>query len=216
MSYGTRPMTAAEKVHEDLQAVASRHRLIAHDERNHFRLRKTEDGNYRMDDHRTRQVWIPVEDGEEGEEELAPASKVLQHTQRLDSWETRVSYAYSVDVRPENGGGEVAWRHLSVTIRVPGVVRQGELNLPLPGSDVTVKASLLPLVEPILLLYFPLAEQVRFNIRALPPVPVGDPRTGQASYVTPVVVHVLVRHDGSDEVKPGTKVQLFGPDGNPV
>ena len=109
---------------------------------------------------------------------------------KLPNWETQVRFEYSVDVR--NGRGV---RHLSVQLSVPGHLTQGEVNAAAP--------SLLPLFDAGVRMFFPLVDNIRYQIVAAAPIPVVDarqaPRDRNVHHRTPVTFHFLVDHGVVDE-----------------
>lgn len=114
-----------------------------------------------------------------------PAHLVLRF--KLPAWETAVKFAYSVDVVDGRGT-----RHLSAQISVPGVVTQGELNV--PGT----KEALLTMIDNAARCFFPLTDGIRYQIVASAPIPIVDPRSAPSernvSYRTVITFHFAVDH----------------------
>src|SRR3972149_4054922 len=110
-----------------------------------------------------------------------------RYAMKLLDWETRVVFAYTVDLVPvpldaqvgDTPGPQEArpHRHLSRQISVPGEVTQGELNV--------VREHVLSLFQPVVPLFFPLAEAVGVRFVAHAPIPGADPARRPGSLPAP-------------------------------
>ena len=215
----TRPPTVAERVGDNLRIAARDMRAIAHRPENFLRV-VTIDGKPIRETIKTKLVVL------DDEGNTGPGAKHLRWVHRLPQWETGISYEYAIEVQPLPDGTEQCLRHLTICISVPRHMTKGELNMPLgpeagDKAGMSVKASLLPLYEPQVQVFYPMHQAVRFSMHALTPVPVVNKNEPGApvTFRTPVVLHAIVDHHDVGGMVPGTtpkRVTLYGADGRPL
>lgn len=177
------------------------------------------------DDLKTRMYADPTDLDGDGNPKLKSYRSMCRFSERLPSWETRISFVYTVDKAKSqaNPGTFELWRHLCCQVSVPASLTQGELN--------AMKPEILHMFEPVVQAMWPLREGVRFSLNASAPIPVHAPGSGELLHFrTPVIAHFLVSHDtvegiagsgttetmGDSGVGTQGRVVLFGPDGRPL
>ncbi len=147
--------------------------------------------------------WLRPHDGE------APPQD-QRFSVKLPRWQSRIRYAYSVDIIPhqveviiERGhepaaaptGREEVWRHLSIQLSVPDQVSQAQLN-----AD---GATLLALYQPQVQAFFPLQSAIRTYWQVSTPIPVVHPdrsaqgqRSQAVTFRTVITANFLVPWNG--------------------
>lgn len=140
----------------------------------------------------------------------------LSYKYKLVSNDTRAAIVYTVDVVPPGMSVSGTQRHLSIQITVPGQVTQGEL--------ANVQDQLLAGLDGIVGVFLPAARlgvEVVAGARAGEPWEVVDPskpiEIRAKTWKTPVVFDFMMSHELLvNREKPKKKVQLYGPNGQPV
>lgn len=142
----------------------------------------------------------------------APLKDHLRFTVKEgEHWETKLTFCYSVDIVVLRR--RVArLQSLSIQMSLPGHHQRGELNL--AHSDFMAQ------LEPIVVLFFPLAPKVAHRVDAKDPIPISREGHGNVVYRTPVVFSFFVDHEDPERLfreqvqqQPRKKVQLYGPRG---
>lgn len=128
---------------------------------------------------------VDVAAGDHGER--LPAA--TRFSVRLPGWETRVSFAFSVERVPGRQEGTTRLvEHLSISWSMPEHLTKGAVRL--------IAQDALLWLAPIVSEWWPGEEGVHAQVSPGEPVPVADPATRQLTYRTPITAHFVRPLDG--------------------